>query len=515
MTVQELADALGGVGRPGRAWEDPGRRRAALRAVRYDSRRVQPGDAFVCIRGSRLDGHDFAGEAAERGAVLILAERAPGPVVDRVPTLLVADSRAALARAAAVVQGHPDRRLRLVGVTGTNGKTTTTYLTKAVLEAAGYRVGLIGTIQQLVGDQVLDAERTTPESADLQDLFARMVAAGASHAVTEVSSHAVVLKRIEAIEYDVGIFTNLTQDHLDFHGTMEAYREAKAGFFATLSPGTKGRKLAVINGDDPSGAYMAARSAAPALFYGLEPGRDVTAEDIEARPDGLRFTVRTPWGASAVRLQLGGAFNVYNALGALGAGLHEGVPLADAVAALERVRGVPGRFEAVREGQPFGVIVDYAHTPDGLDNVLTSARALGPRRLWVVFGCGGDRDRTKRPKMGAIAARLADWVIITSDNPRSEDPEAICREVEAGLLAQRASGPVAMQGYDVVVERREAIAQAVRRAQPGDLVVVAGKGHETYQILKDRIVPFDDRQVVREALRELGYGAPAPERSGP
>ncbi|WP_324670241.1 UDP-N-acetylmuramoyl-L-alanyl-D-glutamate--2,6-diaminopimelate ligase [Geochorda subterranea] len=487
---------------------------AACGALRLPA--VQPGDAFVCIRGSRLDGHDFAGEAAERGAVLILAERAPGPVVDRVPTLLVADSRAALGQAAAVVLGHPDRRLRLVGVTGTNGKTTTTYLTKAVLEAAGYRVGLIGTIQQLVGDQVLGAERTTPESADLQDLFARMVAVGASHAVTEVSSHAVVLKRIEAIEYDVGIFTNLTQDHLDFHGTMEAYREAKAGFFATLSPGTKGRKLAVINGDDPSGAYMAARSTAPALFYGLEPGRDVTAEAIEARPDGLRFTVRTPWGASAVRLQLGGAFNVYNALGALGAGLHEGVPLAEAVAALERVRGVPGRFEAVREGQPFGVIVDYAHTPDGLDNVLTSARALGPRRLWVVFGCGGDRDRTKRPKMGAIAARLADWVIITSDNPRSEDPEAICREVEAGLLAQRASsGPVAMQGYDVVVDRREAIAQAVRRAQPGDLVVVAGKGHETYQILKDRIVPFDDRQVVREALRELGYGAPAPERSGP
>lgn len=506
MTVDELARALPGVGRPGRAWEAEAKRQAAVRAVRYDSRQVQPGDAFVCIRGTRLDGHDFAGDAARRGAVLIVAERVPGPVADEVPTLLVADSRAALGQAAAALLGHPDRRLRLVGVTGTNGKTTTTYLTKAVLESAGHRVGLVGTIQHLVGDQVIGAERTTPEASDLQELFARMVQAGAGYAVTEVSSHAVVLKRIEAIEYDVGVFTNLTQDHLDFHGTMEAYRDAKAAFFAGLGPGVKGRKVAVINGDDPSGPYMARRAAAPVLFYGLDPGRDVAAEGVEARPDGVSFRVRTPWGSAAVRLQLGGAFNVYNALAALTVGLHEGVPLERAVAALEGVAGVPGRFEAVRAGQPFGVIVDYAHTPDGLENVLRAARALKPRRLWVVFGCGGDRDRTKRPKMGAIAARLADYVVITSDNPRSEDPEAICREIEAGLLAQRQAGDVAMQGYEVVVDRRQAIERAVSLAQPGDLVVVAGKGHETYQIFKDRTVPFDDRQVVREALQGLGYG---------
>ncbi|HEY8498954.1 MAG TPA: UDP-N-acetylmuramoyl-L-alanyl-D-glutamate--2,6-diaminopimelate ligase [Limnochordales bacterium] len=514
MTVEQLADALGGVGRVGRAWEEAGRREARVRAVRYDSRRVQPGDVFVCIRGTRLDGHAFAPEAAERGAALILAEREPGPVADRVPTLLVADSREALGRAAALVLGHPDRRLRLVGVTGTNGKTTTTYLTKAALESAGFRVGLVGTIQQLVGDRVLEAERTTPESADLQDLFARMVEAGVSHAVTEVSSHAVVLKRIEGIEYDVGVFTNLTQDHLDFHGTMEAYREAKAGFFARLGQGVKGRKLAVVNGDDPSGPYMAARAGVDVIYYGLDPRRDVAAEGVQARPDGVRFTARTPWGASPVRLQLGGTFNVYNALAALAVGLHEGASLEGAVAALERVAGVPGRFEAVREGQPFGVIVDYAHTPDGLENVLRSARALSPRRLWVVFGCGGDRDRTKRPRMGAIAARLADRVIITSDNPRSEDPEAICREVEAGLVAQREAGPVAMEGYEVIVDRRQAIVRALRGAQPGDLVVVAGKGHETYQILRDRVIPFDDRQVVREALRELGYGEARPGEAG-
>lgn len=252
---------------------------------------------------------------------------------------------------------------------------------------------------------------------------------------------------------------------------------------------------------------MARRTGASVLYYGLDAGRDVAAEDVEARPDGVSFRIRTPWGDSPVRLQLGGAFNVYNALAALTVGLHEGVDLARAVAAVEQVRGVPGRFEAVRAGQPFGVIVDYAHTPDGLENVLRAARSLQPRRLWVVFGCGGDRDRTKRPKMGAIAARLADYVVITSDNPRSEDPEAICREIEVGLLAERQASGVAMGGYEVVVDRRQAIEHAVSRAQPGDLVVVAGKGHETYQIFKDRTVPFDDRQVVREALRKLGYEA--------
>ncbi|MBE3597666.1 MAG: UDP-N-acetylmuramoyl-L-alanyl-D-glutamate--2,6-diaminopimelate ligase [Limnochordaceae bacterium] len=478
-----------------------------MRGVRYDSREVVPGDVFVCIRGHQHDGHAFAGEAAGRGAVMIVTERPlQGGLEDQVPTVRVGDSRSALAIAAAAFFGHPDRALRLVGVTGTNGKTTTTFLTRAVLEAGGYRTGLVGTVLRVVGDEVLDADRTTPESSDMLELFSRMVQASSTHAVTEVSSHAVVLRRLAGIEYDVGIFTNLTQDHLDFHGTMEAYRDAKAAFFASLTPGTKGHKLAIVNGDDPSGEYMAHESAAPVVRYGLDPRWDVTAEQVRLGGQGASFLVKSPWGQAEVRLKLSGRFNVYNALGALAAGLHEGVPLERAVLGLERVEGVPGRFEAIREGQPFEVIVDYAHTPDGLENILKAARDHGPRQVWVVFGCGGDRDRGKRPIMGSIAARLAERVVITSDNPRSEEPESICREIERGVLEGRRSSEARLEAYEVVVDRRQAIEQALRGAAPGDMVVIAGKGHETYQVFRDRVIHFDDREVVREVLRRMGYG---------
>jgi len=506
VTVAELVRRLGWSWGPGRAWQDPQALARPVGWVRYHSGQVQPGDVFVCIQGLRHDGHAFAGEAVRAGAALLVAQKPLGSLEDQVPVVQVPDTRAALGLVAGELLGHPDRRLRLVGVTGTNGKTTTTYLVKAALEAAGLRVGLVGTIRHLVGDRELPAERTTPEASDLLELLQRMVEAGASHAVTEVSSHAVALRRIHGVEYDVGVFTNLTQDHLDFHGTMENYRDAKAGFFASLVAATKPRKLAVINADDPYGNFMAARSAAPVLWFGTGPAADVRAEAIEVGPGGTRFQAITPWGRAAVQLQLMGRFNVLNALGALAVALHEGVPLEQAARALEGVRGVDGRFEAVREGQPFSVVVDYAHTPDGLENVLQAARALGPRRLWVVFGCGGDRDRTKRPRMGAVAARLADRVIITSDNPRSEDPEAICREVEQGLVEQKAAGAGALEAYEVVVDRREAIRRALEQARPGDMVVLAGKGHETYQIFRDRVVPFDDREVARQVLRELGFG---------
>ena len=509
LTVRELVDRLGWQERPGAAWQDPQATGARVRAVSYHSGQVQPGHAFVCIRGFRHDGHAFAPQAVRAGAVLVVAEQPLGELEDRVPVVRVPDSRAALGLAAAEVLGHPDRGLRLIGVTGTNGKTTTTYLVKAALEGAGHRVGLIGTIRHLVGDQALEAQRTTPEASDVLELLQRMRQAGAGFAVAEVSSHAVALRRTAGVEYDVGIFTNLTQDHLDFHGTMEAYRDAKAAFFQQLVPGAKGRKLAVISADDPYGDYMASRSAAPVLRFGTRPPADVRAQGLATGPDGSRFLAVTPWGEVEVRLQLVGRFNVLNALGALAAAVHEGVPLEQAAAALASVRGVDGRFEAVRAGQPFSVIVDYAHTPDGLENVLQAARALQPRRLWVVFGCGGDRDRTKRPRMGAIAARLADRVIITSDNPRSEEPEAICRDIEQGLSQQLRTGPASAAGYEVVVDRRAAIRRALEQAGPGDLVLIAGKGHETYQIFRDRVVPFDDRVVAREILRELGFGEEA------
>ena len=506
LTVRELADRLGWRQRPGKAWQDPAAVAAAVTGVCYDSRRARPGDAFVCVPGFRQDGHDFAPQAVEAGAVLVVAERPLGSLEDRVPVLRVSDARAAVGPLAGEVLGHPDRRLRLIGVTGTNGKTTTTYLVKAALEAGGHRVGLIGTIRHLVGDEVLPAQRTTPEASDVLGLLDGMVRAGARFAVTEVSSHAVALRRLSGIAYDVGVFTNLTQDHLDFHGTMEAYRDAKAAFFATLGQGPKGRPLAVISADDPHGDYMASRCRVPVLRFGTVAGVDVRADGIALGPQGSRFVAVTPWGRTEVRLQLVGRFNVLNALGALAVAAHEGVPLEQAAAGLARVAGVDGRFEAVRAGQPFSVIVDYAHTPDGLENVLQAARALSPRKLWVVFGCGGDRDRSKRPRMGAIAARLADRVIVTSDNPRSEPPEAICREVEQGVQEQLRQGSARAEGYEVIVDRRAAIGRALEQAGPGDLVLVAGKGHETYQIFHDRVIPFDDREVARELLRELGYG---------
>lgn len=506
VTVEELAARLEGVRREGAAWEDESRRRAPVGAVRYHSACVQPGDVFVCIRGFRHDGHDYAPQAAQAGASLVVAERPLVSIETAVPVAVVPDTRAALGPLAGEVLGHPDRRIRLVGVTGTNGKTTTTYLVKAALEHAGHQVGLIGTIRHLIGSQEIPARRTSPEASDVLELLARMVARGVGYAVAEVSSHAVALKRTAGIEYDVAVFTNLTQDHLDFHGTMEAYRDAKAAFFAQLAGGSKGGKAGIVNADDPHGDYMARRCPAPVLRFGLGGAAEVRAEGLQADDQGVRFVAVTPWGRAEVRLRLGGRFNVLNALAALAVALHEGVALEQAVAGLASVQRVDGRFEAVRAGQPFSVIVDYAHTPDGLQNVLEAARALRPATLWVVFGCGGDRDRSKRPRMGAIAARLADQAIITSDNPRSEDPEAICREVEQGLVDQRRSGPHRLRGYEVVVDRRQAIRLALERARPGDLVLIAGKGHETYQELRDRTVPFDDRQVAREILEELGYG---------
>lgn len=476
-----------------------------ITAVLHDSRAVVPGSLFVCIRGFRRDGHAYIPDAAARGAVAVMVEQDPaglaipgGMTVVRVP-----DSRVALAEAARRFFDNPSRSLHVIGVTGTNGKTTTTYLAEAILAAAGRTVGLLGTIEYRCGAVTFPGERTTPESSDLQSLLSRMRDLRAWGAVMEVSSHSLALHRVDGCEFDVGIFTNLTQDHLDFHGTMPAYAEAKALLFRMLGTGRRkpGEAAAVLNADDPWAAFMAEATRARVLRYGMTGETDLRARSMALTLAGIRAAVESPWGPLEVSSPLVGRHNLANILGAAGGCLHLGVSRAAVEAGIRSLRAVPGRFEKVDAGQPFGVVVDYAHTPDALERVLTFAREFATGRLTAVFGCGGDRDRTKRPVMGQIAARLADFVVVTSDNPRSEDPPAILAEIEVGV--REASGGSVR--HVIIEDRREAIAYALGRARRGDLVVLAGKGHETYQVLRDRTIPFDDRVVAREALAALGY----------
>ncbi|NLY56479.1 MAG: UDP-N-acetylmuramoyl-L-alanyl-D-glutamate--2,6-diaminopimelate ligase [Firmicutes bacterium] len=470
--------------------------------IAYDSRKVVPGNIFVCITGYRFDGHAYAEEAVGAGAVAVICERSiPGLTV---PQIIVPDSRKALALAAAAYWGHPTRNLRLFGVTGTNGKTTTTYLLKRILEAAGHKTGLVGTIKNLIGDRELKAEHTTPEASDLQQLFAQMQAEGVSHVVMEVSSHAIVLDRILGSEFDLGAFTNITQDHLDFHQTFENYLQAKISFFERIGVDSVklGPKGIALNCDDPNAEEISRVAKVPVLLYGLGPTAQVRAVDLELDAKGTRFTVETPAGVRKLQTRLLGQFNVYNCLAAIATALLEGLDLDLIVSALTDVTGVRGRAELVDLGQDFAVVVDYAHTPDGLANILSTARAITANRLAVVFGCGGDRDRTKRPEMGRIAGELADRVFVTSDNPRSEDPLSICQDIVAGLELSAAPN-----SYEVIVDRREAIAAAIRWAEPGDVVVIAGKGHEDYQIFRDKIIHFDDREEAVRILQEsLGKG---------
>lgn len=466
----------------------------------YDSRLVRPGDLFLCIPGFVRDGHDFIPDAAARGAAAFLVERG-GLVPHGRGEVVVPHARRAAAMVADRFFGHPSRALRLVGVTGTNGKTTTTFLCRRVLQERG-PVGLIGTVHNVVGGRAEPVERTTPEAVDLQRLFRRMRDAGDDAAIMEVSSHALALHRVDGCDFDVAVFTNLTRDHLDFHGDMDSYLAAKARLFEMLGEGGdgKGRKGAVLNADDPAAPAIAAHCRAPVLTYAVDnPAAGVVARDIDLRLDGASFRVRHPGGETPVTLRLTGRFNVYNALAAFAAGLIEGLEADRIAAALGEVAGVPGRFELVPGGQGFAVIVDYAHTPDGLENVLRAARQFTRGRVIAVFGCGGDRDRTKRPMMGEIAARLADLVLITNDNPRSEDPAAIAAEVEAG--AHRVPGTPRR----IVLDREEAIGEAVDAAREGDVVLIAGKGHENYQIFRDRTVPFDDREAAGRALVRLSY----------
>ncbi|MBX5474487.1 MAG: UDP-N-acetylmuramoyl-L-alanyl-D-glutamate--2,6-diaminopimelate ligase [Thermoleophilia bacterium] len=433
----------------------------------YDTRAVTPGALFFCVPGSRADGHDFAAEAVERGAVALVVER---PLALRVPQVVVPDARAAMAPAAAAFFGHPTEELEVVGVTGTSGKTTTTFLLFAVLAAAGRRPGLLGTVEARVGGERRGVVRTTPEAIDLQRLFREMLDAGDRSCAMEASSHASALHRLDCVRFSALVFTNLSQDHLDFHGDMESYFQAKRRLFI------EGRPPAAINVGDAYGRRLAAELPG-ALTYGF-------ADDAEVGPDAL----------AGIKLKLWGRFNAENALATIAAARLLGIEEAAVKRGIESIRGVPGRFEAVDEGQPFSVIVDYAHKPAALENVLRAARELaGEHRVVCVVGAGGDRDRGKRPLMGRIASELADIAIVTSDNPRSEDPDAIIAEVAAGATRE----------VEIEADRAAAIARAVELARPGDVVLIAGKGAEQGQELADRTIPFDDREAAREALRAL------------
>jgi UDP-N-acetylmuramoyl-L-alanyl-D-glutamate--2,6-diaminopimelate ligase len=445
---------------------------------------VRPGEAFFCIPGFRFDGHDFAAEAVRRGAVALVTQRGIGLGV---PEVVVRDTRAALAVASGRFWGRPSERLVVAGVTGTNGKTTTTYLVDSIARAAGHATGLVGTVETRIAGERLRSARTTPESADLQALFAQMLDEGVTFATVEVSSHAIDLHRVDAVRFAVAAFTNLSQDHLDYHHTIEEYWSVKQRLFTELDVGER-----VINIDDPRGAELAA-GLASAWTVGRSDRAMVRARAEQVRPTSTTFELVTPAGTRTVVLPLAGSYNVSNALVAAGSALALGIGLDAVVEGLQRAPQVPGRLERIDVGQPFSVFVDYAHTPDGLAKAIDAVRAVTPGRVIVVFGCGGDRDPEKRPLMGAAAGRAADEVVVTSDNPRSEDPVGIILQIEDGLRAVGAS-------YDVELDRRAAIAKALSRAEAGDSVLIAGKGHEDYQIFADRTVHFDDREVAREEL---------------
>jgi UDP-N-acetylmuramoyl-L-alanyl-D-glutamate--2,6-diaminopimelate ligase len=460
-----------------------------------DSRRVEPGDMFVAVPGFKQDARRFVPDAVARGARLVVTEGEPLADLP-VAQVLVPSARLALARLADTFHGHPSAALTLVGITGTNGKTTTSYLVDALLRAGGLTTGIIGTIQYVVGTQSRTAGQTTPEALEIQGMLAEMRELGIGGVAMEVSSHALALSRVEGLDFDVAIFTNLTQDHLDFHGTLDEYRRAKRRLFELLAASPKPGRTAVVNADDQAGAAMVAGLDVPVLSFGLSPAALVRAVEHTSGLDGIRMTVDTPAGRLTLRSPLIGEHNVSNLLGAIAAGLALGLAPAAIAQALTAVGTVPGRFEQVQAGQPFLVVVDYAHTPDALERVLGTARKITPGRLGVVFGCGGDRDRTKRPIMGEIAARLADRAWATSDNPRSERPEAIIAEILTGV--DRVAG-----GRDRCVteaDRRRAIGAAIAWAAAGDTIVIAGKGHETYQIVGATVLDFDDRAVAREAL---------------
>jgi UDP-N-acetylmuramoyl-L-alanyl-D-glutamate--2,6-diaminopimelate ligase len=494
MTWAELHDALRGRGLiRADAAARPDAAAGVVTGIAYDSRAVIPGEVFVALKGQHADGTAFARQAIDRGAAVVVSEEA-APADVNLPWAIVGDARLAMAVLAATFYRHPSREMRVIGITGTNGKTTTAYLVASIFEAAGIRCGVLGTVAYRIGAEVREATRTTPEAPDLQALMREMVDRQCGACAMEVSSHALSLRRVDAITFAAAVFTNLTRDHLDFHADMDDYFRAKRRLFELLPRDAPG----VVNLDDPRGPTLA-EAGGLLTTYAISRAADVMPGPLSFSLDGLAFDVRTPRGPVHVRSKLVGRPNVYNILGAVATATALDVPVAAIERGLESLDGVPGRFQVVSgAADEVTVIVDYAHTDDALRNLLETARPLARGRLITVLGCGGDRDRTKRPLMGAVAGRLSDLIVVTSDNPRSEDPNRIIEEIQRGITADTRRGSA--QAVLAIVDRGAAIAKAIELAQPGDLVLVAGKGHEKYQVIGDRVLPFDDVAVAREAL---------------
>lgn len=463
--------------------------------ITADSRAVKSGSLFICLKGAHVDGHKYLKQAAAKGAVAALVEEIPENAPEGMTFIKVDDTRDAMEKVTPYFYDYPGKNMRVIAVTGTNGKTTTTNIIRNVLEEAGHKTGLIGTIDVHTGSEVIVSHNTTPDVVDLQKFLAAMRENGCSHVVMEVSSHALSLKRVAGIDFTTAVLTNVTEDHLDFHKTMEAYRDAKSLLFEGLKEGSR----AVFNADDAASSVIEKKTEVPFLTYGMDKAWDIHPVSYKVAAKSMDLLLETPAGKMDLHLNITGRFNMYNVMSAVGALLSEGVDKDTIVKVLNDFAGVPGRFQLVEAGQPYTVIVDYAHTPDGLENVLATARLITDNRLKVVFGCGGDRDNKKRPIMGEIALKMADDVYVTSDNPRTEDPEAIIDEIATVLK-------VVPEGKTVtrLSDRKEAIEAALAASEKGDLVLIAGKGHENYQILKDETIHFDDREVVLEYLAGKG-----------
>lgn len=461
--------------------------------IETDHRNIKQGDLFICISGFTVDGHDFAPHAVENGAVAIISEK---EVNVSVPTIIVPDTKRALAMVATTFYGNPTNKIPLIGVTGTNGKTTVTYLLESIFQAFKRKTGLIGTIQMKIGNDVYPVKNTTPDALFLQKMFRKMVEEKVETAIMEVSSHALDLKRVYGCEFDIAIFTNLTQDHLDYHSSMEDYLRAKSLLFSQLGNGYSSRKkFAILNKDDTYSELLEKSTAHHVITYGCSNAAMVKATNIELNIHETKFTLHTPHGTADIKSHLIGMFNVYNMLAASAAALAMNIPLDIIQKALNDMTGVNGRFEQVLAGQSFAVIVDYAHTPDSLENVLKTIKQFSKRNVIVVVGCGGDRDRKKRPLMAKAALNYADWAIFTSDNPRTEDPTVILNDMTQTLQQTH---------YEVIENRREAIYQAINKAEKDDIILIAGKGHETYQEINGIKYDFDDRIVAREAILQKG-----------
>ena len=459
-----------------------------ITGVCYDSRAVEPGNLFVAVRGFTADGHRFIPKALEKGAAAVLCEELPQQAG---PCVRIADCRLGLALASSAFYGYPSRSMTMIGITGTSGKTSSSYLVKHLLESGlGAKVGLIGTNGHMIGDTFLHSEFTTPESCDLQRLFRRMADEGCSHVVMEVSSHSLSLERVAGIHFQVGMYTNLSQDHLDFHGDMEHYAAAKKLFFSRCD-------TLCVNADDTWAAYMCRGEKGPFLFYGMGESAELRAENIRQSANGVRFTARLGDQTAETRLAIPGLFSVYNALGVMAVGLSLGMSLSDCATAMGSASGVKGRLELLPTDGDYEIVIDYCHKPDALEKVLKTLRPGTRGRLIALFGCGGDRDRLKRPIMGHIAAQYADLCIVTSDNPRTEDPEAIIGEILEGMKDSQTP-------TQVICDRREAIAWAIDNVRPGDVILLAGKGHEDYQVVGHEKRHMDEREIVSECLRKRG-----------